>query len=70
MPESGLPAAFLTTLQSLVDWLESQRVPYVAIGGVAVSLLAQPRTTQDIDAMIWLENLEKSLHRIENKNNS
>ncbi|HEV7860869.1 MAG TPA: nucleotidyltransferase [Pyrinomonadaceae bacterium] len=55
MPESALPAAFLSTLQSLVDWLEAQQVPYVAIGGVAVSLLAQPRATQDIDALIWLE---------------
>lgn len=30
-------------------------MPHAAIGGVAVSLLAQPRATQDIDAVVWLE---------------
>jgi hypothetical protein len=31
-------------------------VPHATIGGVAVSLIAQPRATQDIDAVIWLED--------------
>ncbi len=45
----------MAALQALTEWLEAERVPYAAIGGVAVSLLAQPRATQDIDAVIWLE---------------
>ncbi|HEX8070080.1 MAG TPA: nucleotidyl transferase AbiEii/AbiGii toxin family protein [Pyrinomonadaceae bacterium] len=54
MPEAGLPPSFLGALQALTDWLDGERVPYVTIGGVAVSLLAQPRATQDIDVVIWL----------------
>ena len=54
MPDVSLPAAFITALRALTDWLDAEQVPYSAIGGVAVSLLAQPRATQDIDAVIWL----------------
>lgn len=32
-------------------WLAEQRVPYAVIGGVAASLLGQPRTTRDIDIL-------------------
>lgn len=35
------------TLRSLVEWLARQKIPYVIIGGVAVSLLAKPRFTQE-----------------------
>ncbi|HYG78824.1 MAG TPA: hypothetical protein VD861_00470, partial [Pyrinomonadaceae bacterium] len=55
MPDVSLPAAFIAALRGLADWLDAGQVPYSAIGGVAVSLLAQPRTTQDIDAVIWLD---------------
>jgi predicted nucleotidyltransferase len=55
MPESNLPKAFLIALQALTEWLNDELVPYTTIGGVAVSLIAQPRITQDIDAVIWLE---------------
>jgi hypothetical protein len=51
----NLSDEFLLALQSLFDWFESENVPGTSIGGVAVSLLAQPRVTQDIDAVIWLE---------------
>ncbi len=56
MPELNLSETFIATLQVLSKWLESEDVPYIAIGGIAVSLTAQPRTTQDIDILIWLEN--------------
>lgn len=55
MPEGKLPENLATALQSVSVWLEAERVPHATIGGVAVSLLAQPRTTEDIDAVIWLE---------------
>ena len=55
MPDSALPASFATTLQALTAWFEAEHVPYATIGGVAVSLLSQPRTTQDIDIVIWLD---------------
>jgi|SRR5215813_10635736 len=55
MGDAKLPDQFIETLQALFDWLEAEGVPGTCIGGVAVSLLAQPRATQDIDAVIWLE---------------
>ncbi len=55
MSEAGLPVSFEATLHALTRWLESEHVPYAAIGGVAVSLLAFPRATQDIDVVIWLD---------------
>lgn len=54
MAEVHLPEPFLVALQSLAEWLKAEGVPYTAIGGIAVSLIAQPRATQDIDACIWL----------------
>jgi len=53
--DASVPAAFILALQHLHEWLESEGVPYAAIGGIAVSLLAQPRATQDIDLVIWLD---------------
>lgn len=45
----------MAVLRPLIAWLESQSVPYVAIGGISVSLLSRPRATQDVDAVIWLD---------------
>ena len=44
-----------TTLGALIDWLKSEGVSGLIIGGVAASLLARPRFTRDIDALILLE---------------
>lgn len=55
MAENNLSDEFLIALQSLFDWFEAEGVAGTSIGGVAVSLIAQPRITQDIDAVIWLE---------------
>ncbi len=45
-------------LRSLVEWLRSQNVEGLVIGGVAASLLGRPRTTRDVDAMIWLSDAD------------
>lgn len=55
MSETRLPESFEAALHALTQWLEAEQVPYTAIGGIAVSLLAHPRATQDIDAVIWLD---------------
>lgn len=51
------------TLRSLVEWLAGQKIPYVIIGGVAVSLLAKPRFTQDVAVAVSfdLDRLEELL---------
>ena len=46
----------LSVLSSLESWLGSERIDRATIGGVAVSLIAQPRFTNDIDAVIWVES--------------
>lgn len=58
MDNLNLPDPFLEALRSLFEWFEAERTPGTSIGGVAVSLIAQPRATQDIDAVIWLEERE------------
>lgn len=37
-----------------------QHVSYAIIGGAAIDFLAQPRATQDIDAVTWLDLAETS----------
>lgn len=51
---TSLPDSFEGALRALARWLESEAVPYTVIGGLAVSLLGQPRVTQDIDVTVWL----------------
>lgn len=49
------PPAFAMALQSLTSWFAETGIPYTTLGGIAVSLTAQPRATQDIDVVIWLD---------------
>ncbi|MBK8316946.1 MAG: hypothetical protein IPL01_24220 [Acidobacteria bacterium] len=56
MPKPGnIPDSFVDALESLANWLQNSHIPYSIIGGVAVSFIANPRTTQDIDSVIWLD---------------
>src|SRR5262245_5930781 len=55
MPDQGLPEGLVALLGGLENWLNDERVPHALIGGVAVSLIANPRFTADVDAVIWLE---------------
>jgi len=58
MSESQLPQSLLRVLASLTEWFKDQDVSYAIIGGAAIGFLAQPRATQDIDAVIWLDLTE------------
>jgi predicted nucleotidyltransferase len=53
-----LPNVMADALRNLTDWLASENIPQTIIGGVAVALVAQPRVTQDIDAVLWLDTAE------------
>jgi hypothetical protein len=59
------PKDILPVLSSLAEWFNDQNILYAVIGGVAIGLVAQPRTTQDIDAVAWLDlaNLPSLLSR-------
>ena len=55
MSEPQLPPSLMRVLASLTEWFKDQHVSYALIGGAAIGFLAQPRTTQDIDAVTWLD---------------
>lgn len=42
-------------LRALVKFLAAQKIPYVILGGVAVSIYGEPRLTADIDVNIILD---------------
>src|SRR5215813_3234041 len=49
------PTDLSRVLSSLSQWLNTRDVSYALIGGIAVGFIAQPRLTEDIDALIWLD---------------
>ena len=55
MSKSEPPRDLLDVLLSLVRWFNHQKVSYTIIGGIAVGMVAQPRATQDIDAVVWMD---------------
>jgi hypothetical protein len=50
------PSRIFQALASVSKWLNSENIPHAIIGGIAVSLLTEPRATQDIDLTIWIED--------------
>ncbi len=42
-------------VRDLVRWLGDGRVRYAIIGGVACALLGRPRTTRDVDAVVFVQ---------------
>ena len=53
--KTEIPDEIVVVLQDLLRWLEVTQTPYATIGGVAVSLIAGARATQDVDAVLWLD---------------
>ena len=50
------PEGLFGALKALLMWFDGSSLRWVVIGGIAVSLLSRPRSTQDIDVMIFLES--------------
>ena len=46
---------FEDVLKDLLLWFQDSPGEFLIIGGIAVSLLARPRTTQDIDVLSMLD---------------
>jgi hypothetical protein len=53
-----VPATLLGALTDLMNWLDATNIPSMVIGGVAASVLGQPRLTQDVDALAILPEEE------------
>ncbi len=58
MSSADFPARIFGALATLTEWLDTEKIPHAIIGGIAVSLLTEPRTTQDIDVTIWAEEVQ------------
>lgn len=54
MPKTSTLEPFIDSISALQKLLEHYENRWVIIGGIAVSLLGQPRFTEDLDAMIIL----------------
>lgn len=46
--------AFVDALREVFNFLDSEKMPYFVIGGVAVGILGEPRFTYDLDVDIFL----------------
>ena len=46
-----VPTSLLAALADLMKWLDAMKAPSMVIGGVAASVLGEPRLTQDVDAL-------------------
>lgn len=57
MSNPELTSPILTALKAVSQWLDRQSIPYTIIGGIALSLLTEPRATKDIDVTIWAEHV-------------
>ncbi|MGH9841466.1 MAG: hypothetical protein ACREEM_22155 [Blastocatellia bacterium] len=53
-----LSAILTSVAQDLLAWFEAEDIPQVIVGGVAVSVVAKPRATKDIDAVILYDTSE------------
>lgn len=49
---TGADTGLATGLEKTVDVLTELKIPYVIVGGLAVSVYAKPRMTEDIDFLI------------------
>jgi Nucleotidyl transferase of unknown function (DUF2204) len=47
----SIQSSLLAALADLMKWLDATQMPSMIIGGVAASILGQPRLTQDIDVL-------------------
>lgn len=52
MPEKREPKNFLPAILALVSFFKDSKAKASIIGGIAVSLLGEPRLTKDVDAMM------------------
>ncbi|HKR61438.1 MAG TPA: nucleotidyltransferase [Pyrinomonadaceae bacterium] len=59
MPQTEPPPQdILSVLSSLTEWFSDQNVAYAIVEGVAIGLIAQPRATEDIDAVAWIDLID------------
>lgn len=53
-PEPPWLSELEALLRDLIAWLDDRRVEAVVVGAVAASVVGEPRTTKDVDIVVWL----------------
>lgn len=53
-----------SAIKGLLAWFQAERIKGMIIGGVAASLLGRPRATRDVDALVWLADLDDWAHLV------
>jgi hypothetical protein len=64
MVESLGPMDLYEELRSIVGALTTAGVPYALVGGIAVSIYATPRATEDIDLLISGDDAERAVQAL------
>jgi hypothetical protein len=52
-------------LRGIVKALNAAEIPYALVGGLAVSIYAVPRATEDVDLLLARENLARTVERLQ-----
>jgi hypothetical protein len=52
-------------LRGIVKALNAAEIPYALVGGLAVSIYAQPRATEDVDLLLGREDLVRTIEQLE-----
>jgi hypothetical protein len=52
-------------LRGIVKALNAAEIPYALVGGLAVSIYAQPRATEDVDLLLAREDLLRTIECLE-----
>jgi hypothetical protein len=55
MADPQPPKDLLPVLSAIAAWFHANHSDYAIIGGVAIGLIAEPRLTQDVDAVAWID---------------
>jgi predicted nucleotidyltransferase len=63
--EADDDATFRGVLADVVEAVEGEGVPYLAIGGLASATFGRPRPTKDIDVFVKPEDAERSVKALE-----
>ena len=63
--EADDDTTFRAVLSDVVEALEEEGVPYLAIGGLATATYGRPRPTKDIDVFVKPEDAERSMKALE-----
>lgn len=58
MQRKQLPEQLFEAITAINSWFRATKVPFVYVGGIAASIHGKPRLTQDVDALIMMDDTQ------------